>query len=162
MEKFKKIIVGLVFVGVGLLIIYLGGVMEKEQKEFKKNARKTTAYVEDVKTETERKRYRRNGRTKYRTETKYIAYVSYEVDGRQYTNVRLESGASGFSEGSNITIYYNSKKPNDIATNIPNPAGTKTMMTILGLVFVGAGALLLYNEIKNNGGIPSITIGGRT
>lgn len=63
-------------------------ILRRERK-----CKKTTATVSDVQKETVRERYKRNGRTKYRTKTRYIAYLNYEVNGVSYSNVELSSGA---------------------------------------------------------------------
>lgn len=147
-NKVSNIFCGILLCVVGFFVITSGNTAGKEQKEFNKNAKKTTATVSDVQKETVRERYKRNGRTKYRTKTRYIAYLNYEVNGVSYSNVELSSGASNLSEGRSVVIYYNSKKPREIALNLSDPGTVKTSMTLVGLVFLVPGAWILFKAIK--------------
>ena len=147
-NKVSNIFCGILLCVIGLFVITSGSSAEKEQKEFNKNAKKTTAIVSDVQKETIRERYKRNGKTRYRTKTEYTAYLNYEVNGVNYSNVKLESGASNLSDGQSVVIYYNSKQPREIALKLSDPGTVKTSMTIVGFVFLIPGAWMIFKAVK--------------
>ena len=117
------------------------------EEEFIKNAKKTVAHVNDVKQETTREKYRKKGKTKYRTVTKHYAYLTFEADGIKYTNARVR--ADNLVKNQNVEIYYNSKDPSNVMLELPNPGSSGLIMTLFGLVFVVIGGLLVFSYFKN-------------
>ena len=157
-KKIKDCLFGGIFIVVGLCMFIFSGAATKNQEEFNKNAKKTDAYVESADSREVKERYKRNGKTRYRYKTEYIADVTYEANGNVYKNVRIESDDTSFAKGENIIIYYNSKKPTEIRLDLYNVSGTKTIMRIMGVIFALAGLLAVRNSIK--GETPNIVIGG--
>lgn len=96
MKKYGALILGIILVAFACFIYY-------RNNAFFRKAEKTNAYISRIETE----RSRRNGKIKYH----HTAYVTYEVNGVRYENIKLNYYSFDMDEGETITIYYNPDNP---------------------------------------------------
>lgn len=89
------LIVGLAFAGLGIWVQFF----------------RNSGYVETTATITQIERVSSSTRgTNHRTDTLYVAYVEYEVDGKTYSGPS-DVWESGMRTGDKVTIYYNPANP---------------------------------------------------
>lgn len=77
------------------------------------------------------------------TKTEYYAYVTYEVDGKEYSNIKLEDVSSGLSAGDKITIYYDERNPTRIDDHMLEPQKTTMIVASGGVFFILFGIFTL-------------------
>lgn len=112
----------LLVMGIGLIAIgaYLSFFQTKGFKS-------TTATIERI--ETIDKGYDSDNRR----DIDHEVYVTYTVDGKTYTNMRLDTYASSYNPGKDVKIYYNPANPADIHGDVG----------IMGILMLIGGIILL-------------------
>lgn len=117
-----------------------------EKIDFSKKAVKTTAMVERITSEYElrwckggRGRRRRSDRLSY--VNTYTAYVSYEIEGVEYNNIKVMA-TSTMEEGETIEIYYVPDEPWDAKSS----ADLQTYFSI-SLVFIFIAEIIIVWSI---------------
>jgi len=110
-----SILVGIFFCCSGILIY-------KNDKEFMKTAKKTTAVIDNI-------YVRKDSNGNYNNDV----YLEYEVNGKVY-NEKSDFYNSSMRKGDKLKIYYNSKNPREISTGDGS---------LFGFVFVGIGCIVL-------------------
>ena len=143
----KSPFTGVVLLVIGIVMMIMGASAEKEAEEFVKNAKKTVAHVNDVKQETTREKYRKKGKTKYRTVTKHYAYLTYGTESGTYTNVKYQT--SRLSKNQDVEIYYDSTNPKNIKLELPDPDSEGTILDIVGIGLLIWGGVTLFLHFKN-------------
>lgn len=141
-DKLIIFFVGILFFGIGVFMINYSGTLKKTEKDFNENAEPVNVYVNDVK--VSRKRSTTNG--KRTTKTKYTAYVTYEIDGKTYSNIKISNadGARYLTEGTNVMIYYHKNKPTWLRVEKNDDSAKGGSLKIFGFVFCGFGLLAVY------------------
>lgn len=94
-NKFVGIFMGILFLGGGIVFLIAVLLSQLKDKEFNEANGHTMAYVEKIE---------RN------EEFNDVIYVTYTVNGKEYSNVKLGYEASA-AEGYNISIYYDKNNP---------------------------------------------------
>lgn len=94
-NKFVGIFMGILFLGGGIVFLTAVLLSQLKDKEFNEANGHTMAYVEKIE---------RN------EEFNDVIYVTYTVNGKEYSNVKLGYEASA-AEGYNISIYYDKNNP---------------------------------------------------
>lgn len=150
-NKVGDFLVGIGMCLLGLFILFYGKDTSEEVKDFNANVVKTTAVVEKVQKEVLDQKYKKKRHRKrwYR----YKNFLSYDVNGQRYSNVELITDRETFSEGQNVTIYYNQKNPTDIQLRLSDAGGEQSSINAIGLLFLIPGMILTYKkfkEIENN------------
>ena len=121
-NRMKKLIAALVLIAGGAIFILLGAASIKEIREF----RQIPAVVSRIERE-----WTPNGDG---TDTENATvYVTYTVDGREYTE-KLQNTQANCKQGATITVLYNPKDPTEVS------GATKTLAVIQ---FAAGGALVL-------------------
>ncbi len=129
-----KLILGIVFGMVGMLIVVIGIFKYIRDTEFLKTAQVTTGYVTDCDS------YRSNKKTRYEIS------IQYEVDGKIYST--RESGYTSPKRiGEEITVYYNPANPGE--TGSGDSVGGIVAMGIGGVFFV-VGVVIIIFDISSN------------
>ena len=85
----------------------------------------------------------------YSSNDSHRVYVSYEVDGVFYNNVRYNVYSSSMYEGKTITIYYNPENPGEIASVNGNLVAC-IMLAIMGLIFSLVGGIIPSKMMIDN------------
>lgn len=144
MSKFVNVIVLGGFFVFGIILVISAGRNDESGKDFNEHAETVTAYVNRVdKTTTQ---HRSNSGKGYTTRTNYTAYVSYEVDGVQYSDVKITKGASKLTEGTSVILYYHKYRPSWIQVD-KYSASEGTAMRVIGYILCGISVLLILNEL---------------
>lgn len=80
------------------------------------------------------------------SETRYKAYVTYEIDGKTYSNIEISdsNGAEYLTEGTNVRLYYHKDKPTWVRVEKEDNGDSSNFPKILGFVFSGCGLLIIY------------------
>lgn len=135
---------GSVFLVVGI-IVFVGGFLVKNQTDkFMKTAKCTTAVISNITTSRDS-----DGDTTHST------YVTYAVDGVNYTDVPLGFYSSSMDIGDSIDVYYQESNPRKITTK----SGSKVMVYVMWgmggiFAFVGGGicisAIAAFVKSKRN------------
>lgn len=132
---------GVIFLIVGIVLINKSNGWKEEEKDFNKNAREVAVYVNKV----EKIRSNRIKKNKG-PDTKYKAYVTYEIDGRTYSDIEVseDDGARYLEEGKNVMMYYHKDKPTWVRVEKEDNGDGSNMPKVLGYVFGGCGLLIMY------------------
>ncbi|MBQ3545327.1 MAG: DUF3592 domain-containing protein [Lachnospiraceae bacterium] len=140
-DKLIVFFAGVIFLIVGIVLINKSNGWKEEEKDFNKNAREVAVYVNEVKS------YRKWHRNKKRSsEIKYKAYVTYEIDGKTYSNIEIpdNAGAEYLTEGTNVMLYYHKDKPTWLRVEKEDNGDGSNVPKVLGYVFGGCGLLIMY------------------
>lgn len=73
----------------------------------------------------------------------FATYVNYTVDGKAYSDVKLDYYENGYEEGRTITIRYNPEAPEEVASM---SRGLGAWLIIIGPVLMFAGAYSLFRK----------------
>ena len=128
--KLIGLVVGLIFVGVGVFLIVRGNTLEKNCTA------STEATVYD---------YRESFDTDSdgASSTYYYAKIKYSVDGKTYDK---ENGTGltykKYNEGSKVTVMYNPKKPDEFYIK-----GESLSNGIIAYIMIGLGALVVVGGL---------------
>lgn len=132
---------GLIFFVVGVSVAFGGIMVKRSNDEFMKTAKTTEGIISDIET------YREWDSHDDRYETEHRVYVTYEVDGKVFPNVRLSYYSSDMYEGKEITLYYDPINPGNVKVK-----GEMTVafivMLILGAVFAVVGFSVMLASIR--------------
>lgn len=132
---------GLIFFISGISVIIVGIAIKKSNEEFMKTAEKTEGVISNIET------YTNYNRSKKRNETNHTVYVTYEVDGKTYENVRLSYYTSSMYVGKGITLYYNPQNPGNI--KVEEGMTVVTVLTsVMGGIFALVGFLVMFFSFK--------------
>ena len=123
-DKIIIFVVGAVFFIVGIFMIVYSGDYDKQEKDFYDNAVSVQAYVDKVETDTSH-----HGNS-HRTNS--TAWVTYEVDGVKYTNIKLSEGAGRLTEGTYEIIYYHQDDPTSVRAYIEDRSMHHIILKIMG------------------------------
>ena len=125
-EKVVGIIMGSIFMFAGVIVLAIMLLSVAKEKAFNNENRQTMAYVEKIERAAD-----------YRD----IIYVTYEVDCKEYSNVKLgyETGAA---EGYQISIYYDKDNP-EIIVNKNFTVQNVTVGICIAVVLIIAGIVAL-------------------
>lgn len=129
------IILGSIFMFISILFIVITILTSKSTKEFMENAEPTTATIVDIDTYY------------YRGNKKHNVYVSYFVDGVNYTS-ELDFYSSMMNIGDNIEVYYDPDSP----YHIMSVEGNEIMIIIQGVFIIISfiiGSGFLGKQIHN-------------
>lgn len=138
-NKFRFRTISVLLIIAGLLSIFFSVRSNKVHKEFVNSASSTLAVVTKVDD------YRNAEGNKLRR-----VFVSYEINGIEFNDIKLRETDSSLSKGDNVTIYYKENNPEDIRRkqegfkrNIP--------FNILGIVMIIVGFIRFkyVNKIEN-------------
>ena len=94
-NKFVGIFMGILFLGGGIAFLIAVLLSQLKDKEFNEANGQTMAYVEKIERDEE---------------FNDVIYVTYTVDGKEYSNVELGYESSA-AEGYKISIYYDKSNP---------------------------------------------------
>lgn len=83
----------------------------------------------------------------YSNNDNHSVYVSYEIDGVKYNNVRYNEYNSSMYEGKTIQIYYNPENPGQIASINGNLIAC-IMLAIMGIAFSLVGSIIPMKKMK--------------
>lgn len=126
-----------VFLAVGLLILFIAILVVCWGIRFRNNSAPVQAKIVNIETH-----YNSNNERNHRV------YVSYEVDGVLYSNVRIGSYSSFWKEGDTIEVHY--------SLSDPGRAQSMTVFYILspvlffmGIIFGGVGLFGVLKGQKN-------------
>ena len=72
-------------------------------------------------------------------DTDYTVFISYEVDGERYENVKLSYYTSTMSIGGKVTIYYDPLNPTEFRS--------KYGLNVVGIVLYVVGGILALGGI---------------
>lgn len=98
---------GVFFLLVGSGLIVGGVVIRNYSNEFFKSANSTTATIDRI------ERYRDSD-----GESEYDVFVSYEAEGQYFDDIELDFYSSSMYQGQQLTVYYQSTRPNIIRTKV--------------------------------------------
>ncbi|MDD6488531.1 MAG: DUF3592 domain-containing protein, partial [Clostridia bacterium] len=129
-----------IFIVVGTVGIIMVAINHYNENAFFSNAETCTAKVTNINTYTTRSRTGTGRHRRYRTTTHYNAYVSYNVNGTDYST-EFKDVSSSVRVGDNMTIYYDPLNPNDarIKSYLPDSLvayGLLSVLIIGGVVIV--------------------------
>ena len=102
-NKFRFRTISVLLIIAGLLSIFFSVRSNKVHKEFVNSASSTLAVVTKVDD------YRNAEGNKLRR-----VFVSYEINGIEFNDIKLRETDSSLSKGDNVTIYYKENNPEDI------------------------------------------------
>lgn len=134
-------LLGLIFFLVGVGIMCIGVAVHISDQKFKETAKTTPATI------TEIERYTTGTGSKRKTH--HRVYVTYEVDGKRYEDVRLGTYTSGMYEGKVIDLYYDEDEPGNVRY-ISNFPTVLVIMLFMGGIFALVGGSLLVYTIKKS------------
>ena len=111
-----------------------------KQVEINVNYKQTTATITEVETIVEHEI--KDGT--YISTTSFVAYVTYEVDGVLYKDIKLDYWAAGMSEGDEIQILYDQRTPSVIVGK------SSTLIALIACYTAAAIALScgVFNIVK--------------
>jgi uncharacterized membrane protein len=130
MKLIKTIIA--IFMVVGIIMAVVFTVILVRDIQFKQTAQQTTATITSIET------YRDSD-----GDTSHEVYINYEVNGRQYSNIRLSTYIAGMHEGQEITIYYDSDNPTRISLGGVGSTVAMAAFLIIPIVFILIGVVPL-------------------
>lgn len=136
------LIVGIVFVAVGIGVLYSG-------IRFRKNAVETRAVITDIQTH-------RSG-----DDTHHSVWVEYEYDGKVYKDVRLNEYNSGMYTGKEITILVDPKNPQKASTEY-GLIFAGGVFLLMGVIFSCVGIIPIIVGIKRSSLQKQLIAGGRS
>lgn len=141
-DKLIILIVGIVFFGIGVVLVLYSGAYKKNEKNFNENAEPVSVYVNNVDVDIHRKSTGKHRRTR----TTYTAYVTYEIDGKTYSNIKISDGdgAEHLKEGTNVMIYYHKDDPTWLRVEKNDDSARGGALKIFGFVFCGFGLLAVF------------------
>lgn len=152
MKNFINFIVSMFFVIFGIILYVSAGKNDKDGADFNKNAEPVQAYVNKVDVVVSR---HKSGSGKGTTTSRdYTAYVTYEVNGMEYSNVEIRKDADELTEGTTTLMYYHKDRPSYIRVN-KYDSSEGTFMRVIGIVLaIAAVFIFLFNsgiirKIKN-------------
>lgn len=132
-----EIIVGVIFVLIGLGLVAGSIICVVSGSRFKKNAREVTAVITDIES------YRdSDGDLRHETS------IRYTVDGEEYETT-LGEYSSSWHIGDDLSLYVNPANPHDVRSGF----GTSFTFWILlgmGLIFAVMGSILMWSRISRN------------
>ncbi len=140
-----RMIAGIIICTIGVIIFAVLGIVSLNKENFKKDAEATTGYITEIDS------YRSNGETHHRV------YIEYRVDGKSYSD-SLNYWDATMHEGMAIDVYYLPDNPEQIITE---SASSNTLIMVVGGIFFGLGALLLFADIKHNISVRKLVSEGR-
>ena len=135
------VLFGLIFFLAGIGVAFGGVMIKRSNDEFMKTAIKTEGYISDIET------YREWDSTDDRYETKHRTYVTYEVDGEIYENIRLSYYSSDMYVGKDITLYYDPLNHGNVKVK-EGMTFTYIFMLIFGGIFALVGFFVMTTGIK--------------
>jgi len=133
----SKQVVFSIFVIVGLIFLVVGTIICVKVLKYD-NIVETTAIITDFE---EYKEYA-NGRTHIHHKT----HITYDVEGRSYTNV-VQMYSSSWNIGEEIEIYYDVDDPQNVGSKDTDLV--LLVIPCLGLVFFALGSITLLASRKN-------------
>lgn len=137
--KFGTLFGGLIFFVVGIMIAVVGFVADESNKEFMETAKETEGVISDIETY-------RSGSGK-RRKTSHRAYVTYEVDGVRYEDIRLSYYSSSMRIGKKITLYYDPLNPTEVKV-AGESKFVKIITLVMGSIFALVGFFIIFTSIK--------------
>ena len=151
----KKKIVTIVLVAVAVISVVnfiVQMIINNNKKEFEKRATTTIATVEDFNREYVVKMYRKSYsiRNKIGRVVVYTAYVTHEVDGTVYNNVKVK-GTNDMEPGCQIEVLYQPNEPQKAKSWADLERNYTPEFLLTGAVF-GVMAYLLHTgklKLKN-------------
>lgn len=128
------IILPVVFILVGLLVIFIAVFLKIQNSKFMKTAIKADAEITKITTSRDS-----DG------DIRHSVDIIFYVNGKPYGG-NLGEYNSNMYEGKTIDLYYNPQNPNDYRTN----SNIVTFIMIpIGVIFFAVGLLVLYPSIKS-------------
>lgn len=127
------IILGLGFLFFGAGLILGGYFLNKGHSDFMERAVEIEATIVDIKEDVEYDDFD----DEY--ETDYTVFVSYEVDGKKYENVKLSYYTSSMRIGNPVTIYCDPENPSEFRV--------KYGLNVVGIVLYVLGGILSIGGI---------------
>ena len=131
MRKIFNILFPVVAVVLGIVVIVLGCKKLSSKKNYDASVTGVITGIEREWTGTDG-----DGFDQY----EYTVYVSYEIDGKKYENVRFPVYDSSMKKGDEVEILYQSSNPENIAEG--NVAGNAVIMIVAGAVFALIGLVM--------------------
>lgn len=138
----------IMLVVIGVVLVCVGGFTMNASKRYKEKAEKMSEYnynampvgavINDVKVES----YESSKGTKKR----YVAYLSYEVNGVKYENIPVTKYAYQLKGHDGVNAYYNPDNPREIKlvlydevsiSNLDTQADRLRFFTIIAIAFGG-------------------------
>lgn len=146
-ENFIIVFLGTVLLLLGVFLVVMSFINGREYREFNKKAKRLEAHVDLVDSRRTLEKHRGKGSNKW--VTKHTAYITYEVDGVKYSDVKISDtqGAGRLRQGTNTTIYYNPDKPEDISLSLYNEKAEKIKFIIGGVFSLFLSVLFLYEGL---------------
>lgn len=137
MKKLSRMLGGLIFVAIGIVIIVIGIREKKENERFYARAKEVTAYIDDINVTTKTT----GSGKKRRTKTEHDVFVTYTVDGTQYKHIEIGEYSSSMHVGGTINLHYDPSNPKDV--RYKEVSGNAPIFAIaFGAVFAGIGLII--------------------
>lgn len=137
----------IIILGIGLILASIGFFNVVQTKSFLKRAKTTTGYVTRCEKYTKRRHSsRRYGST--RTYTRYRIYVTFEVDGTDYSGLYVEDVSSPQGEGTPVTVYYDPINPNRF-NNGESLSYKSFVFIVFGVIILALGLYLLVVYLRD-------------
>ncbi len=126
-DKIIIFVIGAAFFAAGIFMIIYSGDYDKKEKDFYANAVSVQAYVDKVESDM----YHQGD--SHRSD--FTAWVTYEVDGVKYTNIKLSEGAGRLTEGAYEIIYYHQDDPTLVRAYIEDRSMHHIILKVVGGIF---------------------------
>ncbi|MBQ3545326.1 MAG: DUF3592 domain-containing protein [Lachnospiraceae bacterium] len=125
----------LIFIIIGVILICTSVSRIKEDEDFVENAKPVVIYVNKVCESS-------SGSGTSRSTT-YWAYVSYEIDGKAYSNIEVyeDDGAARLKEGETVSAFYHKDKPTWIRADKDSAIFGNVLVILLGVMLCVIGLL---------------------
>lgn len=134
-NNIKMLIFAVVFIAAGAVLVFLGIKNNSEIKKFPEVSVTVLAVEVTYEDDTD------GGQT--RTEK---VYVEYTIDGKEYTDILLNSAPSNLSKGDVVTAHYNPEKPEYVTGATKN---TGYLLMAFGLVFaLTSGGSVIFRILR--------------
>lgn len=80
------------------------------------------------------------------TTKKYTAYLSYEANGKTYTNVKYPELVVNIQEGDTIEITFEKSDPSKISISQPSKLLYIILLFVGSIIFVGLGIYFVHHK----------------
>lgn len=131
-------LIGGIFTALGAISFIVLAILCVNVNKFNKTAKEVTAVITDISYSRDSDGERHGN-----------AFVSFEFDGKEYNDVRLNYFSSSMNEGDEITLLVNPEKPRNV--RVKGEVLYIILPVIFGVVFGTVGAILLIAGLKGDG-----------
>ena len=151
------LIVSISFIAMGIICMIVFSISDFQDDAFMSKAQSCNAQVTNISTYTTRSRTGTGKHRRYRTVTHYNAYVSYNVNGVNYNNIKISDVSSSTKKGDTLIVYYDPQNPSDARLKSDTSVRWIPYTVSSLFIIVGVFVLIVYIREKRRNSQPQIS-----